>query len=87
MRYALFACALPAIIALTALPASAQPSGPAATVLQSAATKHAKHHVRQATGQIACTKLGCVRIPPQCHPATGYFSDGTPTGYDIIACP
>jgi hypothetical protein len=87
MRYALLAGALPAIIAFTAVRAFAQPVGSATADELSAATKHTKHHVRQATRQIACTKLGCVRIAPQCHPATGYFSDGTPTGYDIIACP
>jgi hypothetical protein len=46
------------------------------------------HHVyqRQAEGQIACTVFGCQRIPPNCHPATQYYWNGMPTGYDRVVC-
>ena len=42
---------------------------------------------RQETGQIACTIVGCIRIPPECHPEMGYTEDGTPTGFEIVVCP
>jgi hypothetical protein len=40
----------------------------------------------QSVGQIACTKYGCVPIPPNCHPDTDYYWNGMPTGYDRIIC-
>jgi hypothetical protein len=46
----------------------------------------AKKHRREA-GQIACTIVGCIHIPPECHPEMGYTNDGTPTGFDIVVCP
>ncbi|HEX5508961.1 MAG TPA: hypothetical protein VFX37_10700 [Pseudolabrys sp.] len=57
-------------------------------------THHRHHQVRryhrsfeaEPRGQIACTPLGCGRIPPSCHPTTAYYPDGTPTGYDAVAC-
>ncbi|HZP69149.1 MAG TPA: hypothetical protein VFB29_04320 [Pseudolabrys sp.] len=52
----------------------------------SAATKKAKPVRRQDAGQIACTVSGCHRIPPGCHPQTGYNWDGIPTGFDIVVC-
>ena len=51
--------------------------------------KPAKRHSverREAEGQIACTAFGCHRIPPNCHPATGYYWNGMPTGFDIVVC-
>jgi len=52
----------------------------------SAATKKSTSARRQETGQIACTVSGCQRIPPNCHPETGYNWDGIPTGFDIVVC-
>jgi hypothetical protein len=49
----------------------------------------AKNRVSQShrdAGQIACTVAGCQRIPPGCHPETGYNWDGIPTGFDIVVC-
>ena len=53
-----------------------------ATTRKSTATRQ-----RSAPGQIACTVAGCQRIPPECHPETGYNWDGTPSGFDIVVCP
>lgn len=36
---------------------------------------------------IACTKLGCVQVPPGCGQTWGRKAGGTPTGYDVIICP
>ena len=52
----------------------------------SAASKKSTSARRQETGQIACTVSGCQRIPPNCHPETGYNWDGIPTGFDIVVC-
>ena len=52
----------------------------------SATSKKSTSARRQETGQIACTVSGCQRIPPNCHPQTGYNWDGIPTGFDIIVC-
>ena len=38
----------------------------------SAASKKSTSAQRQERGQIACTVSGCQRIPPNCHPETGY---------------
>ena len=38
------------------------------------------------TGQIACGRYGCVRIPPNCHPEQSYDWRGNPTGSDAIVC-
>jgi hypothetical protein len=38
-------------------------------------------------GQIACTQLGCERIPVSCRPVPGRTWRGNPTGYDVIVCP
>jgi hypothetical protein len=48
------------------------------------------HHAVTAAapqGQIACTQLGCERIPVSCAPVPGRTWRGTPTGYDVIVCP
>jgi len=52
----------------------------------SAASKKSTSAQRQESGQIACTVSGCQRIPPNCHPETGYNWDGIPTGFDIVVC-
>jgi len=59
-----------------------------------ARTKHPGHSARHHTvttaapqGQIACTQLGCERIPVSCTPVPGRTWRGTPTGYDVIVCP
>ena len=52
----------------------------------SAASKKSTSTRRQEPGQIACTISGCQRIPPGCHPETGYNWDGIPTGFDIVVC-
>jgi hypothetical protein len=52
----------------------------------SAASKKSTSARRPETGQIACTISGCQRIPPNCHPETGYNWDGIPTGFDIVVC-
>jgi len=51
-----------------------------------ASKKSATSARRQEPGQIACTVSGCQRIPPNCHPQTGYNWDGIPTGFDIVVC-
>jgi len=47
------------------------------------------HHVHPAVrqGQIACTVLGCQRIPAACTPVEGRTPGGIPTGFDVIVCP
>ena len=52
----------------------------------SAASKKSTSSPRQEAGQIACTVSGCQRIPPNCHPQTGYNWDGIPTGFDVVVC-
>jgi hypothetical protein len=52
----------------------------------SAASKKSASARRQEPGQIACTVAGCQRIPPNCHPQTGYNWDGIPSGFDIVVC-
>jgi hypothetical protein len=56
----------------------------------SAASKHHKRHTKAATAaqpQIACTVVGCIPVPRGCHPEMGYTPWGTPTGFDVAACP
>ena len=57
------------------------------TLSLSAAKKKKPRPPRRETGQIACTIVGCIRIPPECHPEMGYTADGTPTGFEIVVCP
>jgi len=61
------------VLALASIPASAAP----------------KHQKRQtaAQPQIACTVVGCIPVPRGCHPEMGYTPGGTPTGFDVAACP
>ena len=56
----------------------------------SAASRHHKNHAKAATAaqpQIACTVVGCMPVPRGCHPEAGYTPWGTPTGFDVAACP
>ncbi len=76
-----------AFSALTA-PASAQarPDVPQAGVKKPQAKKRVVRRSAAAGGQIACTPLGCHRIPRNCYPTQGYDWDGMPTGYDVVVC-
>jgi hypothetical protein len=72
-------------LGLTSLAADGPPwSTPRTRSLSAAAMKS---RLPRQEGQIACTIVGCIRIPPKCHPEMGYTSDGTPTGFDIVVCP
>jgi hypothetical protein len=55
----------------------------------SAATKHKRHNQAAPAPQqqIACTVVGCMPVPRGCHPEMGYTPWGTPTGFDVAACP
>ncbi len=53
----------------------------------SLSAKQKKPRPARETGPIACTIVGCIRIPRGCHPEMGYTSDGTPTGFEIVVCP
>ena len=59
---------------------------PIGITISAASKKSATSARRQEPGQIACTVSGCQRIPPNCHPQTGYNWDGIPTGFDIFVC-
>jgi hypothetical protein len=89
MKQGLYALSLATALAFAAgalVPAVARPLDQGVTRV---ATK--KHHARRPApreaGYVACTFLGCVRIPANCRPVTDYYADGTPTGYDAVACP
>jgi hypothetical protein len=56
-----------------------------AAPMASFSAKKARHP--RETGQIACTIVGCHRIPPECHPEMGYDINGIPIGFDIVVCP
>ena len=54
-----------------------------------AAPKH-ERQAKAATAlqqQIACTVVGCMPVPPGCHPEMGYTPGGIPTGFDVAVCP
>ena len=53
----------------------------------SAASKHKRHTTAPPQQQIACTVVGCMPVPRGCHPEIGYTPWGTPTGFDVAACP
>jgi hypothetical protein len=58
-----------------------------AAVPAGAASKHHRAKAaRAAQPQIACTVVGCIPVPPGCHPEIGYGPDGTPTGFDVTVC-
>lgn len=96
MRFIIPATALALAVAGLVAPPMA-PVAQAKDEIVTAKTPHHRHHYQarryypsfteaQPRGQIACTPLGCGRIPPNCHPTTAYYPDGTPTGYDAVAC-
>jgi len=60
---------------------------PAPQTLSMSAKKARPKPPRRETGPIACTIVGCIRIPPECHPEMGYNLDGVPTGFEIVVCP
>jgi len=46
-----------------------------------------KHVVRSAQPpHVACTKLGCFPVAPNCRPQTQLDWRGNPTGYDQVVC-
>jgi len=54
----------------------------------SAASKHRKTKPAAAPQtEIACTVVGCAPVPRGCHREMGYTLGGTPTGFDVTACP
>ena len=69
-----------------AVSARAQALDPGITLV-AAKKHHARRSAPRESGYVACTFLGCTRIPPNCRPVTDYYSDGTPTGYDAVVCP
>ncbi|HEX3709497.1 MAG TPA: hypothetical protein VHV56_06375 [Pseudolabrys sp.] len=78
------------LLAFTATPTLAETTGAAsADHAMSAANHPVKHHrhMRQASGQIACIKTGCVRIPARCYSQGALDFRGNPTGYDAVICP
>ncbi len=53
-------------------------------------TVHHKRRPKVATAvqpHIACTVVGCIPVPPGCHPEMGYTPGGTATGFDVAVCP
>ena len=72
---------------LATVPARAQSE----TVVLSAAAKKQppKHRAAKRARpaqQVACTVLGCHPVPAGCHPETGYYWNGLPTGFDVVVC-
>ena len=52
------------------------------------AQKHRQPARQRVDGRkIACTRFGCSRIPPGCHPEIEFDFFDNPTGYDKIICP
>lgn len=43
-------------------------------------------HAQAAQPEIACTKGGCIQVPPGCHAAMGHSPNGTPTSFDVAVC-
>jgi hypothetical protein len=67
--------------------AAVQAGGLSGTLSAAKIKQRAQHPGAVApAGQIACTKFGCRRIPPGCHPEIEYDFDGMPTGFNIIVC-
>jgi hypothetical protein len=82
---ALVIAAMAAVLLASGDAPPARGQSPAASVAKKHHPVH-RHYTRRAGGQIACTKFGCHRIPPNCHPATEYDFWGNPTGYDAVVC-
>jgi hypothetical protein len=82
MQRLISAAAIAAVVLLVGLPASA-------------AIKHHRHygygpspaaHAQAAQPEIACTKGGCIPVPPGCHAAIGRTPNGTATSFDVAVC-
>ena len=52
-----------------------------------AATKKKAKRVYAPQQQIACTEVGCLRVPRGCYPTGGKTWDGLPSGFDVMVCP
>jgi hypothetical protein len=89
MKKGLFTLTLASVLSFAAgavISAGAQTLDNGAALV--AAKKHkARRHAPRESGYIACTFLGCLRIPPGCRPVTDYDWDGMPTGFDAVVCP
>jgi len=60
-----------------------------ATSAEAATKKKDRHYVKPpsaTSGQIACTQVGCLPVPRNCHPAPGRTWSGDPTGFDVMVC-
>jgi len=87
MRKALLIiCGAALALAFAPLPGMAQPAPDGVYVDRPATKRVPPRRVRHTTGQIACGRYGCVRIPPNCHPEQSYDWRGNPTGSDAIVC-
>jgi len=62
-------------------------SAPGAVTAQRGKPHRAAHPAPAGQRQIACTVLGCMRIPAACTPVAGKTPGGRPTGFDVIVCP
>lgn len=93
MKNAILALTLTTAMAFAAgtlVPAHAAPLDTGVTkgiTLVAAKNHQARRHAPRETGYIACTFLGCSRIPANCRPVTDYYPNGLPTGFDAVACP
>lgn len=85
MNRTLCVFSLVAALAVTFMANPAGAQSPEKGVHQAAAKKQKAR--RGESGYIACTFIGCIRIPPGCRPVTDYDFDGVPTGYDAVVCP
>lgn len=85
-----FAAALAVLPSHPPAPAAAPSNGEAVALsaqTQKPPPKRRAARRAQETGQIACTFLGCRRVPRHCHPEPGFNPwTGEPTGYDVVVC-
>lgn len=87
--HALAAIAIALAVGTHAVPAQARDASVQVTSLSAASKKHPvkRRAVKRDTRQVACTFLGCQRIPRNCHPTPGFnWWTGEPTGFDVIVC-
>ena len=72
---------------LAAVPAQAKSETVAlAAAAKKQPPKHRAARREQPQRQVACTVLGCHPVPAGCHPETGYYWNGLPTGFDVVVC-